>query len=398
MTQPTALPTPSLLLDTDVMQANIKRMDQRLADVGVRARPHVKTAKSLPVIERMVQGSADVQKSNVRLTVSTVREAAEVIKAGYRDVLYAVGVVPQKLPQLASLAASAPGVRLSVLLDSMAMAQALIEFSATEDRLSRDHQGAVERLGAFIELDVDGHRAGVLPESEALIAIGQMLHTGNRLRGVMTHAGGAYDCRSRGELIAMAERERAGAVLAAQRLRSAGVTCREVSIGSTPTVAVAASFAGVTEVRTGVYVFNDLVMAGLGVCTESQIALSVLSSVIGHQPRRNTLLVDAGWMALSSDQSTARHPQNMGLGKIAGTNLCVTSANQEHGLVQPVDGSTLDFASYPIGREVRILPIHACATAAAFAGYQVFPGGLEGPDFETRPVYWPRFGGWEASG
>jgi len=397
MTQPTALPTPCLLLDADLMQANIERMDQRLTGFGVQARPHVKTAKSLPVIERMVQGGQSGRKSDVRLTVSTVREAAELIGAGYRDVLYAVGMVPQKLAELTRLAGSISGSRISVVLDSVVMAQALLEFL--------DREGVARtsdvQLDAFIELDVDGHRAGVSPNGPELLAIGRLLNGANRLRGVMTHAGGAYDCRSRSELLAMAERERSGAIVAAQRLAAVGASCPEVSIGSTPTVSVAESFAGITEVRTGVYVFNDLVMSGLGVCTESQIALSVLASVIGHQPHRNTLLIDAGWMALSNDRSTATHATDMGLGKVADTNLCVRSANQEHGLVQPMDGTVLDFPRYPIGSKLRVLPIHACATAAAFAGYHVIAGsalplgsGGNRPQGANSAIFWPRFSGW----
>lgn len=373
MTQPIALPTPCLLLDADLMQANIERMDRRLASFGVRTRPHVKTAKSLPVIERMVQREQAGRQTDVRLTVSTVREAAEVIGAGYRDVLYAVGIVPQKLAELTSLAGADAGVRISVILDSVEMAQALLEFLAQGTAAG----SSAVQLDAFIELDVDAHRAGVNPGAAELLAIGQLLNGASRLRGVMTHAGYAYECRSKIELLAMAERERSGAVLAAERLAAVGVNCPEVSIGSTPTVSVAESFAGITEVRTGVYVFNDLVIAGLGVCAESQIALSVLASVIGHQPGRNTLVIDAGWMALSNDRSTATHATDMGLGKIMGTDLCVRAANQEHGLVQTLDGTPLDFARFPIGSKVRVLPIHACATAAAFAGYQVF-GGVPG--------------------
>lgn len=387
-----SLLTPRLVLDESRMTANIARMQERLRGHEVVARPHVKTVKSLPVIERMTHGSRAA-----RLTVSTLNEAAAVIGAGYRDVLYAVGVVPQKLPELVRLA-QASDARVSVILDSVEMAEAFMEF-ATDENFSNPDRGA---LDAYIELDVDDHRAGVQPEGAELLAIGAVLAEpiggkgDTALRGVMTHAGGAYDCLTRVELMAMAERERLGAVRAAMRLRDAGIACAEVSIGSTPTVSVAESFVGVTEVRVGVYVFNDLVMVGLGVCDESNIALSVHAAVIGHQRRRNTLLIDAGWMALSSDRSTATHATDQGLGRIDGTNLVVHSANQEHGLVQTCDGSELDFGRYPIGSELRVLPIHACATAAGFAGYQV-SGGEQGGVGVQNAGYWPRFGGWSAS-
>jgi D-serine deaminase-like pyridoxal phosphate-dependent protein len=86
----------------------------------------------------------------------------------------------------------------------------------------------------------------------------------------------------------MAERERAAAVICAQTLRAAGLPAPVVSVGSTPTAHFARDLTGVTEVRAGVFVFFDLVRAGLGVCSTDDLALSVLATVIGHQR-------DKGW-------------------------------------------------------------------------------------------------------
>ena len=60
---------------------------------------------------------------------------------------------------------------------------------------------------ALIEIDSDGHRAGVDPGDPLLIEIGRRL--AGSLAGVMTHAGASYDCRTREEFEAMAEQERA---------------------------------------------------------------------------------------------------------------------------------------------------------------------------------------------
>jgi len=149
----------------------------------------------------------------------------------------------------------------------------------------------------------------------------------------------------------------------------------------------------VTEVRTGVYVFQDLVMAGLGVCRVEDIALSVLATVIGHQREKNWVLVDAGWMALSRDRGTAKQRVDQGYGLVCDAagkpfgDLIVSDANQEHGIVSRRGGGPVDFARFPIGSIVRILPNHACATAAQHCEYQVLQGG------RVRDV-WERFGGW----
>ena len=142
-----------------------------------------------------------------------------------------------------------------------------------------------------------------------------------------------------------------------------------------------------------VYVFQDLVMAGLGVCGLGDIALSVLGSVIGHQREKSWLITDAGWMALSRDRGTARQKVDQGYGLVCDTSgraiedLIVVDANQEHGIVARRNGGPIDFARFPVGSRLRVLPNHACATAAQFPEYQVLREG--------RPVaVWERFSGW----
>jgi D-serine deaminase-like pyridoxal phosphate-dependent protein len=164
-------------------------------------------------------------------------------------------------------------------------------------------------------------------------------------------------------------------------------------VGSTPTATFAESFDGVTEVRTGVYMFQDLVMAGLGVCSVDDIALSVLATVIGHQREKGWVITDAGWMALSRDRGTARQKVDQGYGLVCDAagdpidGLVVSEANQEHGIVARRDGGALDVARFPVGSRVRVLPNHACATAAQHGEYQVL---REGQPIEV----WERFGGW----
>src|SRR5690349_20886948 len=128
----------------------------------------------------------------------------------------------------------------------------------------------------------------------------------------MLHAGESYSCRSEAELVAAAENERAVAVRAADALRGAGLPCPVVSVGSTPTAHFARDLTGVTELRAGVYMFFDLVMAGIGVCRPEDLALSVISTVVGHRPDKGWTFVDAGWMAMSRDRGTADQPVDQG--------------------------------------------------------------------------------------
>lgn len=357
------LTTPSLLLDQERMDRNITRLRDHLRSLGVGLRPHLKTAKSIDVARRMMPTPAGPA------TVSTLREAEEFAAAGVRDILYAVGIAPGKLDRVLELRHA--GVDLTIVLDNIDQAKAVAEKSGQ----------AGHAIPTLIEIDSDDHRAGIRPGDPVIVEIGRILHQQGALRGVMTHAGGSYDLHGQQALVAAAEQERAATVQCAEALRAAGLPCPVVSVGSTPTAHFARDLSGVTEVRAGVYVFFDLVMAGIGVCSIDDIAISVLASVIGHQPSKGQILVDAGWMAMSRDRGTARQAVDQGYGlacDIDGrpfTDLIVTQANQEHGVLALRPGSQAQVPNLPVGSLVRILPNHACATSAQHREYQVVVNG-----------------------
>ncbi len=372
-----ALPTPALLLDERRMLANIARLRERAAGLGVRLRPHLKTAKSIDVARRLLDGGAGAA------TVSTLREAEVFFQAGVRELLYAVGIAPQKLPQVAALRAT--GCDLTVLLDTPEQADTLVEAS----------RAAGAPFPALIEIDCDGQRGGLAPDDDSLLRIGRRLEEGAELRGVMTHAGGSYGAVGVEAHAAFAERERHAVALAAARLRESGLPCPVVSVGSTPTAFAARNLDGVTELRAGVYVFFDLVMAGIGVCAVEDIALSVLTTVISHQRAHGRILVDAGWMAMSRDRGTSSQAVDQGYGLVCGADgrvipdLVLSSTNQEHGLITVRPNSGAKLPDLPVGTRLRILPNHACATASQFAAYDVIPAAAG-----AHLVRWSRFGGW----
>ncbi|MHA3980345.1 DSD1 family PLP-dependent enzyme [Halovulum sp. GXIMD14794] len=366
-----ALQTPCLLLDEAKMQANIDRLAERAKALGVVLRPHLKTAKSVDVARRLLGADGPA-------TVSTLREAEVFFEAGVRDILYAVGVSPDKLPRVQALREA--GCDLTVILDSVEQAHAVAEAD----------------VPALIEIDSDGHRGGLRADDPALPEVGRILHMSGCLRGVVTHAGESYNVTGEAAHADFAETERAAAVGAAETLRGAGLPCPVVSVGSTPTAHAACDLTGVTELRAGVYVFQDLVMAGIGVCTPEQLALSVLTTVIGHQKARGWVLIDAGWMAMSRDRGTAAQAVDQGYGMVCDEHgrllpdMIVAQANQEHGIVALRAGSAEALPDLPLGTKLRILPSHACATAAQHDCYHVIPAA--GPDAALK--HWPRFGGW----
>lgn len=352
--------TPFLVVDESKVRRNISRLQTHLEGLGVPLRPHVKTSKST-TITRMIRAG-----ESGPITVSTMAEAEAFAADGFTDILYAVGISPDKLKRVVDLRRA--GIDLTVLLDSIEQAEAVAKASATHD----------VRIPALLEVDCDGHRGGVLPGDPAAITIAQILKTGGAaLTGVMTHAGESYFDYSPDERTAAAETERTAAVEAAETLRAAGHLMTVVSVGSTPTAHAARDLTGVTEVRAGNFVFFDLVMAGIGVCAIEDIALSAVVTVIGHRPDKGWILTDGGWTATSRDRGTAVQAVDQGYGLVADihgeliSDVLMSGASQEHGVlsVRPASGAQLP--ELPIGTRLRILPNHACAMGVQHKTYSV---------------------------
>jgi D-serine deaminase-like pyridoxal phosphate-dependent protein len=369
----TDLPTPALILEKRRLQANCARMAERARRAGVKLRPHLKTAKCADVAALATAGQFG------GITVSTLAELEYFFDAGFRDLTYAVSIVPSKMDRIERLVSR--GARIQVLLDSM---DTLNELSVRQTEVT---------IPVLIEIDCGGHRAGVAPDSAQLIALAQRIAEEPRLEleGVLTHAGHSYHARDEAARTGIAIAERDAVVSAANRLRNAGFECPTVSIGSTPTALTDIPLDGVTEIRPGVYMFFDLSQAQLGVCTVDDIAVSVLATVIGHHREGGHLLIDAGALALSKDVSANEFEKQIGYGLVCdaeGKLLCglhVADVHQEHGLIRSADGD-LAFEKFPVGSRLRILPNHVCMTVAPYREYHVLEGG--------ELSRWPKTSGW----
>ncbi len=369
--------TPRLLLDRARLERNAGRMRARCEALGVALRPHFKTAKSVEVALLAAGGVPGPA------TVSTLAEAEVLAKAGFQDLLYAVAMAPAKAARVARMQRET-GAVVRLTVDSVAAAGMLAAQAVA--------QGA--EFGCVVEVDCGEHRSGVAPASDELAAIADAVSgaPGLRLDGVMTHAGHSYASDDLVVLQAMAEAERAAAVSSAERLRASGHPCGIVSVGSTPTALYAEHLRGVTEVRAGIYLFWDLSQLSRGMCVEADLAVSVLATVIGHQPRGPSLVLDAGALALSKDVGANRFMPDAQYGWVCdaatmrrlGT-LSVETVHQEHGTVPVPDEGW--FERLPIGSVVRVVPNHACLTCAGHEAYDVVEGG-------AVVERWPRTNGW----
>ncbi|MBV8835026.1 MAG: alanine racemase [Alphaproteobacteria bacterium] len=371
------LETPRLLLDADRLARNCAAMRERCRQLGVQLRPHLKTAKSLEVARVALAGEASA------ITVSTLHEAEYFARNGYRDILCASGIVPGKLAHAARIQRDT-GCDLILVTDALAVVEAAAQFA----------QANKVALSFLIEIDCGEHRSGQLPDAPELTAIARAIEAAPqlRLRGVMAHAGHSYGADAPSGVVAIAAAERDAAVGAAARIRAAGMPCEIVSIGSTPTVLMADHLEGVTEARAGIYMFWDLAQLSRKVCREEDLAVSVLTSVIGHTRHANTLILDAGALALSKDVGANRLLPDAGYGYLCDPHsmqrlgpLAVNTVHQEHGTVLVEDPRWFD--RLPVGSLVRVLPNHACITCAAYPSYEVLRGG----EVVER---WARVNGW----
>ena len=373
-----SLETPRLLLDRERLERNARRMRERCSALGVALRPHLKTGKSVEVAKLAGGGESSP------VTVSTLAEAEYLAAAGWRNILYTTAMAPAKAARAARIQRDTAATLL-LTVDSVEAASMLAAQAA-------EHGAS---YGCLVEVDCGEHRSGTAPASNELAAVAAAVAAGAphlRLEGVMTHAGHSYALGDAVGLRAMAEAERAAAVSSAELLRSLGHPCPIVSVGSTPTVLYAEHLRGVTEARAGIYLFWDLAQLSRGMCAEADIAVSVLATVIGHQRRGPSLVLDAGALALSKDISANRFMPDAHYGWVCdaatlqrlGT-LSVEVVHQEHGTVPVPDEGW--FTRLPVGSTVRILPNHACLTCAPYPAYDVVAGGA----VVSR---WNRTGGW----
>jgi D-serine deaminase-like pyridoxal phosphate-dependent protein len=370
-------PTPALVLDYEKLQANCEQMLRRAADLGVKLRPHVKTLKSVEAARLAID------PTHGGIAVSTLKEAEFFADAGFRDIQLAVCAPPDKLPRIARVLRTAP--EFSFFVDNISTARALTDYANCHD----------EGFRIWIEVDSGEHRTGLAPDDPVLLEVASLLASEPRvtLCGVATHAGHSYGARSADAIRAIAEQERLEVTRAAATLARCGIEVPGVSAGSTPTAMFGASGAGLTELRAGVYMAGDMFQAALGCLPEQQISVSVLATVISHQPSHNQIVIDAGALALSKDRSTAVLPGgDVGYGMVTDVageptfgRLFVTNVHQEHGEIPCPDDSS--FERLPIGARVRVLPNHACITAAQYEEFLV----VKGQEVVAR---WTRVNGW----
>ena len=333
------LDTPALLVDVDRMNANLARMARRCVETGVRLRPHTKTHKT-PEIARLQR-----EHGASGISVAKVGEAEVMAAAGFDDLFVVYPVLgEEKYRRLLAVMERADA---RIGLDSYEVASAASQFFHAHGR----------RLKVLLEIDSGFGRCGMqsLEEAEAMAdRIGDL--PGVELVGVLGFGGHAYKATDLEGRAAVGRQEGLQAVEVAEALRRRGHTgVRDVSVGSSPSAPHAAGVTGVTEVRPGVYVFNDRKQVSIGAARLEDCALTVLATVVSR-PRPDRVIIDAGIKAFAGeDYGWGSYGQLLDQ---PGTIL--SWAAEEHGVIQV--GPTNPDPGLRIGDKVRIIPNHGCGT------------------------------------
>ncbi len=347
------LRTPAFLIDLNQFKKNAELMLQKAKKHNVHLRPHVKTHKT-------VRGARIQTEESLKVTVSTLAEANFYSQSGFQDITYAFPITNDKFEEAARLTRQIEAF--NILVDQAETIDALQEYGEQFQITFR----------VYLKIDVGNHRAGVDPLADESLQLAKKLAENSQTDfiGILTHAGQSYHCKSVNGIKEVAETERKLMVSFAERLRSTGVLCPEVSIGSTPTCIHADNWEGITEIRPGNYIFFDKFQSDIGSCSLDMCSATILTRVIGHYPKQNRMLIDAGALALSKDQGATHLNKKVQYGHIIDhPELSITSLSQEHGFVES-DG-TIPFQKFPLGSLLKIIPNHSCLSAALFPVYHI---------------------------
>jgi D-serine deaminase-like pyridoxal phosphate-dependent protein len=326
--------TPAIVVDLDVMERNLERVACYARDHGLRLRPHTKTHKSVSLARRQLALGA------AGLTVAKVSEAEIMLGAEPADVLIAFPIIGHT--KLARVVELARRTRVTIALDNA--------FAARQ--LSDAARAAQVEIGVLAEVDVGLGRVGVAPGELVPLAQVMLKLPHLRFEGITFYPGQIKSLDEAGlEGLAHVSEILRGIM---DDFRAAGIETKIVSGGSTPTLFHSHEVHGLTEIRPGTYVFNDINTVRSGACEMEDCAASILATVVSTA-RPGHMIIDGGSKTFSSDRLANSSEVTFGhLVEAPGARF--HKMNEEHGFV---DLAHTD-AEFRAGDRVHVIPNHVC--------------------------------------
>jgi D-serine deaminase-like pyridoxal phosphate-dependent protein len=324
--------TPALVVDLDIFERNLARVADYASKHGLRLRPHTKTHKSVWIGKRQLELGA------AGLTVAKVSEAEVMLGAEPRDLLLAYPIVGSiKLKRLMQVARR---TRVTVALDSAEAARELSDAAPVE-------------IGVLAEVDVGLGRVGVA-SGKPLLDLARAIQKLPRLAfdGITFYPGHIKSLDEAGLRALEQLSELLQTIL--EDFRREGIEVKIVSGGSTPALFHSHEVEGLTEIRPGTYVFNDVNTVRSGACNLEDCAASILTTVVSRA-RPGHAIIDGGSKTFSSDRPANSSDLSFGY-IVEAPGARFHKMNEEHGFVD-LTGTDREFG---IGERVHVIPNHIC--------------------------------------
>lgn len=352
---------PTLLLDEEKCKANINRMVARSKSLEVKLIPHFKTHQSIKI------GSWFADVGVEAITVSSIKMAEYFALNGWKNITIAFPVNVLEIAKINKIIAL--GVDLTLLAESS------ISILALDEKIEGD-------ANILIEVDTGYNRTGVAVEDTQVV--NQVVKSVNaakslNLYGLYCHPGNTYHSNSVNE-IKMIWEDAIKKLLRLKTSLTASNPTIKIRMGDTPGCTVVEAMQGVDEIGPGNFVFNDLVMNYLNVCTEEQISVAVACPVVAKNEARNEIVIHGGAVHFSKDHLFDANEQKF-FGEVvviqeAGWSSIIdgiklSALSQEHGILS---ANKEVFESIEIGDVIGVLPIHSCLTANLMKSYLTLTG------------------------
>lgn len=327
--------TPSLIIDLDVMEHNIKTMADFFKTTPSSLRPHVKTHKCPIIAHKQIKAGAR------GVTCAKLGEAETMVGAGITDVLIANQIVGEfKIRRLVNLAKHS---EVTVAVDD----------STNLKHLARASESNGIRLNILIEVDIGNNRCGVPPYEPTLrLAREASAYPSLNFRGLLGYEGFCQNIRSIEERRLKTNKAMEKLVSTRNLLEDRGFDIEIVSAGGTGTHMITGNYPGVTEVEAGSYVFMDATYSRVEGLEKFGQALTLLTTIIST-PKPGVAICDAGLKTLSTE---------FGMPIVKGFDgIVYEKASEEHGRLR-FDGERKP----RVGDKLELVVTHCCTNTNLF--------------------------------
>ena len=351
---------PTFVIQKEICLSNIKKMAETAQTNNMRFRPHFKTHQSAQIGEWFRLFGVEA------ITVSSVKMAEYFASNGWKDITIAFPLNVLEINNINRLAAN---ISLNVLLENNEAASQLAK-------------QAKYKLGIYIKIDTGYKRTGI-PSSRSgqIDTLLKTISNNKKLifKGFLTHTGHTYDAKSTNEIFS----RHFDALLKMNALKQKYKTDfpqLELSFGDTPSCSICSNFNGIDEIRPGNFIFYDLMMYDLGICSFEEIAVRMVCPVVAKHPSRNEIVIYGGAVHFSKDSIINTNGKQI-YGRIVllknKEKILLDSLNyvarlsQEHGILKVTQNQ---FKNFEVGDLVEIIPVHSCLTANLAKNYLTSDG------------------------